>query len=232
MMMGWLWAVQVILFAAGTGLGMSDARRKSTEVRLPLWVRMLISLTLTAAAFALWRDDPASSSKEWIFWGMAWSFIGDLSMAGIIPWRHPMIGGMLTFAVAHVFYIAAFAAALHREGLDLMNAGLAVAAVFYGLVLIAAWLLLIRNPDAPRLFNTGSLVYGLWIGAMASAAAAMAWSLGGALWLTAVGGLLFVVSDTIIGAAAIGGRSLRHQGYWVWLTYVAAQMCIVYAFTL
>ncbi|WP_068773384.1 lysoplasmalogenase [Paenibacillus sp. FJAT-26967] len=229
MVMGWLWAVQVVLFIAGTASGIRRNNKEGSGLSLPLWARMCISLTLTAAAFALWRGNQDSPYAEWVFWGMAWSFIGDLTMAGLIPMRHRLIGGMATFAVAHGFYIAAFTAALNNEGVSVLNTGLILAGVIYLVLLIAGWLRYIRNLQAPYGYNAGAFVYGLWISIMASVAVALAWGLGAAHWVTALGGLLFVISDFIIAVVTIGAKPFRHNAYWVWLTYVGAQMCIVYA---
>jgi uncharacterized membrane protein YhhN len=88
------------------------------------------------------------------------------------------------------------------------------------------WWFLIRNPQRGVVTNVGALVYGLWISVMASFALGLAYGLG--FWITALGGLLFVSSDFLIGMTDIRGIQLRNANDWVWLTYVAGQMGIIY----
>jgi hypothetical protein len=109
------------------------------------------------------------------------------------------------------------------------NAGLWAGLVFYMLATLSAWALLIRNRERPAIVNVGALLYGLWIGVMASTALALAVGLGGGWWLAAAGGLCFVASDFLIGMTDIGGVPLRHANDWIWLTYLAGQMGIIYA---
>jgi len=77
--------------------------------------------------------------------------------------------------------------------------------------------------------NGGALVYGLWIGVMASCALALATTLGGAWWLAALGALSFVLSDALIAVTDIGGTRIPRPNDWIWVTYLAGQMGIVYA---
>ena len=88
--------------------------------------------------------------------------------------------------------------------------------------------LFIRNEKQDKLFTIGALIYGLWVGGMACFAFALYYENTGIWWIPAFGGLLFVISDFIIGVTDIGGRKLKYEPLWIWFTYVAAQMCIVY----
>ena len=86
--------------------------------------------------------------------------------------------------------------------------------------------LFIRNEKQDKLFTIGALI-GLWVGGMACFAFALYYENTGIWWIPAFGGLLFVISDFIIGVTDIGGRKLKYEPLWIWFTYVA-QMCIVY----
>jgi len=71
----------------------------------------------------------------------------------------------------------------------------------------------IRNPQKETVINIGALVYGMWIGMMASFALALASAVGSAFWLTALGGLLFVSADIALENAvarvnALGGIAI------------------------
>ena len=72
---------------------------------------------------------------------------------------------------------------------------------------------MIRNPQKETVINIGALVYGMWIGMMASFALALASAVDSAFWLTALGGLLFVSADIALEDAvarvnALGGIAI------------------------
>jgi hypothetical protein len=94
---------------------------------------------------------------------------------------------------------------------------------------ILGWQFAIRNPEKEPAINIGALVYGAWVGTMASFALALAVAVGGAFWLTALGGLSFVASDFTIGVTDIRGIKIKNANDWIWLTYVMAQMGITYS---
>lgn len=138
--------VQVVLFAWGLWMARRKVASGEDGLILPLWARVLLSLSLVAAAFAIWRSDPASPYGEWVFWGMLMSFLGDLSMAGVIPWPQRLIGGMLTFAVAQSFYMTAFIQMISASGGAAGGRGLWIGVAGYGLLLVIGWLFFIRIP--------------------------------------------------------------------------------------
>jgi len=190
---------------------------------------MLLSISLVVTAFLFWQNTPGSTYSVWVFWGMLFSFFGDLSMAGLLPWRNHLIGGMVTFGTAHVLYIIGFIQTA-QEGPEGLNvAALLAGALLYALLVLLSWQRFIRNPAREAFLNYGALGYGLWVGGMATFALALACSLGNSYWLTALGGLIFVLSDLIIGITDIGGRRVKHAALWVWATYILGQMGIIYA---
>lgn len=67
--------------------------------------------------------------------------------------------------------------------------------------------LFIRNDKQDKLFTIGALIYGLWVGGMACFAFALYYENTGVWWIPAFGGLLFVISDFIIGVTDIGGAN-------------------------
>jgi hypothetical protein len=167
--------------------------------------------------------------SQWVFLGMLASFGGDLIMARLIRLPNRLIGGMVAFGIAHGLYITAYVQTIQANAAALPNSGLWLGLALYGLFTVGGWWFLIRNPQKETAINIGALVYGLWISTMASFALALATALGGAYWITALGGLLFVSSDFIIGATDIHGIQLKNANDWIWLTYVAGQMGIIYA---
>jgi hypothetical protein len=224
---------QVALFAAGLVGPWRNTPARETRGRLPVQARMLLSFSLVVAAWLIFLGHLGKVPvyAQWIALGMSASFIGDLVMARIIPLPNRLIGGMVAFGIAHGFYITAYNGTIQTisslEPYARFNTGLTIGLIVYGVITLAGWWFLIRNPQKGVVINIGALAYGLWISVMASFALALANGLG--FWLAALGGLLFVSSDLIIGMTDIRGIQLKNANDWVWLTYVAGQMGIIYA---
>ncbi len=231
MIIGILFLTQLALFAVGIFGPWRDAPELKTNGHLPRQIRMLLSFSLLVAAFVVWRSSSRLLAvySQWVFFGMLSSFIGDLIMARLIPLPNRLIGGMVAFGIAHALYIAAYVQTMGALDAAVVNSGFWLGVGFYGVITVVGWLALIRNPEKGKAINIGALVYGAWIGVMASFALALAVVIGGAFWLAALGGLLFVASDFIIGITDIRGFSIKNANDWIWLTYVAGQMGIIYA---
>lgn len=223
--------VQITLFAIGILGPWRDALELKNNGRLPRPVRMLMSVFLLIAAFGLWQNGGKLMAvySQWVFFGMLASFVGDLMMARLIPLPNRLIGGMVAFGIAHALYITAYVQTIGALDAAVLNSGFWLGAGFYGVVSIVGWLVLIRNPNKSASINIGALLYGTWIGLMASFALALAVVIGGVFWLTALGGLLFIASDFMIGVTDIRGIRIANANDWIWLTYVAGQMGIIYA---
>lgn len=228
MIISLLFLLQLLLFALGLLGPWRDPPERKTNGRLPRPIRMLLSFSLVVAAFVIWKtsDKQIEPYTRWVCFGMAASFIGDLIMARLIPLPNRLIGGMVAFGIAHALYINAY---LQLIGDAIPNLGLWLGLGFYGLVIVLGWWFLIRNPQKEPAINIGALVYGLWVGIMASFALALTFSLHGAFWLAAFGGLFFFISDFIIGVTDIRGIKIKNANDWIWLTYVLGQIGIIYA---
>ncbi|KFN04278.1 lysoplasmalogenase [Bacillus clarus] len=213
---------QIIIFIAGAIYAMGQTKQTRGNLPLPLAIRLILSFSLTGSAIWIWLQDPSIEYSSWVALGMTLSTLGDLFMAGLIPFGHRLIGGMVAFAIAHCFYVKAFL----QTGISWR--GFLIGLIAYGLFLIVGWFFFIRNEKQDKLFTIGALIYGLWVGGMACFSFALYYENQGVWWLPALGGLLFVISDFIIGVTDIGGRKMKYEPLWIWFTYVAAQMCIVY----
>lgn len=226
-----LWIAQVVIFTAGWLGPWREAPARAPKGRLPLAARMLLSLSLVCTALLIWQrsDAELAAYAQMVFLGMAASFVGDLIMARLLPLPNRLVGGMLAFGTAHALYIGAYVRTIHVHGASVANPGLWLGLVLYGAGSLGGWGLFIRNPQKGTAVNAGALVYGTWIGVMAAFALALAVGLGGAWWIAALGGLLFVASDFLIGITDIRGRRIQNGNDWIWLTYVAGQMGIIYA---
>ncbi|MBX3597897.1 MAG: lysoplasmalogenase [Rhizobiaceae bacterium] len=155
---------------------------------------------------------------------LAFSAVGDalLSHDG----DEAFVGGLASFLVAHVAYIALFLS--HGNGLIgpiQSSALLSIMALVIVLTTAATLNILLRRvPPALRL---PVLAYGLAIGVMGLAALTT-----GHIWVI-IGAVLFMLSDTVLGferfvMSTLGpGRwAARHA---VWVLYYAAQLIITLA---
>lgn len=219
-------AIQLLLFLCGWQI----ARRREpgqTDIRLPLPIRIILSLSLVLAACLISLENK-SPYTAWVFGGMILSFLGDLTMAEIIKVPNRLIGGMSVFACAHVLYLVAFIKIINASG-HFPFGTLALTFVIYSLIISVSWRMLIPDPGQKKALYYGGLSYGLWIGIMASFALVLAITLGKTWWMVAIGAFLFALSDSIIGVTKIGHIPLKYSEIWVWLTYVAGQAGIIYA---
>lgn len=218
--------VQILLFTAGW---LSAARKSSISlnVRLPLIYRILLSASLLISSLFAFLNTHSLYSM-WVLLGMLSSFLGDLAMAEVLPFKNRLAGGMLFFGIAHMLYITSYIGTIHQYGLKLLNPTFAIPVSLYGLLIIVSWFIFVRSPENSTFINIGSFVYAIWLGFMASCAAELAILLGSAWWLTSAGAFLFAMSDLTIGITKLGKKKFKNPEIFIWLTYVAGQAGIIY----
>ena len=104
--MTFLLALWALLLFGGFLLGSNKDGR-----RMPAWTRLASSLVLVVAGFswtAVSRDFASLSYALLLAVGMSFGFLGDLFLAHIFAsGKTANIGGIVAFAVGHVFYITA-----------------------------------------------------------------------------------------------------------------------------
>ena len=213
-----------VLLVIGFVTGQYNADRTS---RIPRPFKMTTSFILVLYAGALWLDRSWSAGLA-IFWGMACGFLGDLILAEIIRLPHRLIFGIITFGIGHIFYITSFVSIALGFGLHDPFGGTVLWAIF---VIIASvlWIALIYNPKQTRLLNVGSLLYAWLISVMAATATSQAIQAIGEphFILTAIGGILFLVSDLILGNRELRGHKWYLVNDIVWIIYITGQTLIV-----
>jgi hypothetical protein len=189
-------------------------------------LRLSTSWILAVCAWIIWATSTSLRTPALLIaLGMTFGAIGDLVLADVIPLPKRMISGIVVFAIGHLCYIAGFVQVASVLGLNNPFSGSLLWVLF---VIVAAflWFFLIYNPAKSRVLNIGSLFYGWLIAIMAGTATALALS-DPRFTLTAIGGVLFLISDIILG-----NRELRDNGWLlvhdvVWVLYIAGQALIV-----
>jgi uncharacterized membrane protein YhhN len=220
-LLGYIAIPVVLIIAFIFGHPNADRTRRTIKpLRLSTsWILVMCAWIIFAASATL--RTPALL----IALGMTFGAIGDLVLADVIRTPKPMIGGILVFSIGHLCYIAGFVQMANVLGLHNPFSG---SLLWVAFVIVAAflWFFLIYNPTKSRVLNLGSLFYGWLIAIMAGTATALALS-DPRFTLTAIGGVLFLISDIILG-----NRELRDNGWFlvhdvVWILYITGQALIV-----
>lgn len=122
------------------------------------------------------------------------------------------MAGMGSFALGHLCYLVLF----QRHGKAPARGGLLGAG--YGIALVAVVVLL--WPDLPADLRIPVAGYSLLLTAMAFRAGRLGVAAG-------LGGLLFLVSDTLIATGVAAWPQLPRPDFWVMSTYLAAQYLLI-----
>ena len=169
--------------------------------------------TLLIVGMALSLSSAESAYRRWIVIGLLWSTLGDVFL--MLPGDY-FLYGLLSFLVAHIAYLLAFS---KRAPLFAQLAPFAIYALIAGAVLAYLW------PGIPAPMRIPVVVYVAALGAMAAQAAAI-WAVRSdrASALAAIGGALFMLSDSLIAFNRFGepfeaSRGMVLTSYWLaqWL---------------
>lgn len=169
-----------------------------------------IDVIVKAAGIVLLAGVAARSGAWLLAFALLASSVGDIMLA----WQpRQMALGIAAFGIAHLAYIAIFARIWVRDGgRGLAGYGLAAAIAVYGVAMLV-WL----QPGMGELAVPATVYNGIIL-VMAICAAASR-----APMLAMAGALLFVLSDSFIGA-----REFRDAFLWsgpvIWVTYYLAQL--------
>ncbi len=203
--------------------------------RMPTWTRMASSGTLVLAAFswyAFTRGTAASHYALLIALGVTFGFIGDLLLAGVLPFGAQFIPGLVSFGIGHLFYITAMLRFSAAAGLT--NPTIRWGALAFWLLfgLIGWYIVVYRGAlitgGSPTVVHWIALPYALLLAATTGVATGLALQDSRFVPL-AVGAGLFLVSDLILAGNKFSGLTMPLIGDVIWLTYGPAQMLIVYS---
>jgi hypothetical protein len=214
----------------GGGLAFGKLNQEGT-CHLPRPLRMSLTAILVLAAFLGWqsgaRGTPVQLYAALILMGMTAGFVGDLILAELISVPNRLIFGIIAFGVGHVFYIAAFLCLRLQFGLGGTWSQLIVLAATL-VFCLWAWRTYVHKSGGSKAINVGSLVYGLLIGIMTSLAIGLAVQQTRLISL-AVGAVLFLISDFILGNWQVRGHVWKACNDAIWTAYASGQLLIVYS---
>jgi hypothetical protein len=162
------------------------------------------------------------------FLGMLFGLFGDIALSDDLHnLPQPVILGIPTFLVGHIFYILGYSH-LART-LSLTDAPLKLTVnLAYQVLGVGLWAFLIRNPKAGTALNAGSLVYAIVLNAMTASATWIAIQQPRLLGL-AVGANLFLISDVMLGMRLLRGVTFPMMRDVVWAAYISGQALIVFS---
>lgn len=186
-----------------------------------IWLHYLCKplATLLLLVMAARAEHPVSPRYRWLVCaGLLLSLAGDVFL--MLP-QDLFVAGLLAFLLAHLCYIGAFASG---------SSWLARALTLLAYAAVAAANLVALLPHVPADLKVAVLGYVAVLVLMAALAGARGWCLHGSAlarpsaW-AAVGGALFVASDTLLAWNKFGG-GIPAATVWVLASYYAAQWCI------
>ena len=220
-----VWAALLIL---GFIFGRLDEERIN---RIPRTNKILSSVILVICALIWWlagaSGTPLAAYAALLFFGMAFSLLGDVIMAQLLPLPQYVLCGMGAFGVAHVLYISGYLRLGGVLGLQDSRARVVGLAVLLVLAVVLWWTL-IRSPQTDAVLNYGSLGYALLLAAMAGLAVSLALQQPRFVPL-ALGALLFLISDVFLGHRLFQRGTFLLIGDLVWVTYIVGQLLIVFS---
>lgn len=163
--------------------------------------------------------------------GMLCSSLGDILLMNYHPItdRLPFRGfeaGAVSFMIAHGFYIAAFTTAAARRG-KLLTPALCAGGVLFAALLALLLILHRRNARAKSGMTLLCIAYLAIISTCCTAVFTLAWHRGTAGLIAAVGALLFLASDAIIGFDRVGGIHIPHASDIIWWLYPLGQLGMI-----
>lgn len=190
----------------------NEQRRRSFYLLKPLTTLLILALAATKSA-------PASAPyQQFVVGALALSTVGDVCL--MFSGQRWFVGGLSSFLLAHLLFIAAF-----LQGLPAFHVPLyAYLTLPYGAALL--WFLLPRAGD----LKAPVIVYCLVILAMLFCAAARDAALGTpSARLALAGAVLFLASDSLLALRQFGGRyagaqALILSSYWLAVGLIAGSV--------
>lgn len=199
-----------LLVAVSGALTLWDEHRRA---RRAVYVFKPLTTVLILALAAAAPQPVSRGYQALVCVGLLFSLAGDVFL--MLP-RDRFVAGLVSFLVAHLFYVAAFAPRRARLAAPLVLAAL----LMYGILLMRALWPRLGNLRAPVVVYAAALLVMAWQAAARWTVLETAPAL-----LAAVGAGLFVVSDSVLAWERFVGRHAYGQAV-VLGTYFIAQWLI------
>ncbi len=210
------------LYAVDVGLHLFACFTRRTKLRRPTKVLLMPLLcgcywTLTLAL--------GSRPNAFVIAALLCGCLGDAFL--LFPKQGVLLlCGMAAFALGHVLYVAAM----------LATEPILRWPIFVCIAFVLGWVVILRVAlvsKAPKRLHAPGYAYGLLLSGTAICACYLMLMRRLPNWymLSFLGGVLFMTSDTILVRREYL-RSTRYGNFWVMLTYILAQTCLVTGFAL
>jgi len=206
---------------------------KTAEERLPSCRGAYLAFSLQLLLYA-WTVFGLFGKGGWtallIPFGMTFAFIGDYFNLQFPFARNrieePVFLGILSFAIAQIFYIWGF---LSLAAPELIARGFLLPLLVVFLVGPAIiFRLRVFSKDRPKTIMRGGFLYGFALGTMVSVAVSAAVARGGYWYFVGIGALFFLLSDAVMGETTLHGRHPPFEYQVPWGTYLLAQGLILF----
>ncbi len=232
---GWLWPAFTVLWLIWAGLlfgvfFLGELNAAETH-HVPTWCRMGSSMMLAGTAWigAIALMQAASARyAALIAVGMTLGLLGDLFNAGwiVADSQQGTLGGMISFGLGHIAYIAACLNLRRRAGLTCAST-LRYSLIGWELFAVAGWFVVVWMGTKNLPLRLPALPYCMLLAGTAGFTTALGLQSRSLIGL-GLGGALFLISDLIL-AFPLFRDSFYLSGDAVWLTYGPGQMLIVFS---
>ena len=198
---------------------------------MPAWTRMGSSAVLVIAAFSwalISREYATARYALLLAIGVSFGFLGDLFLAKVFSsGKSASMGGIIAFAVGHIFYITAIWGLGNELNLNDASTRI-IALIIWWLIALGGWYFIIYHGSTVTFLHWFVLPYSLLLATTAGAATGLALQ-ASIFWPLAIGAALFLFSDALIGVDWFNDHDLPFVHDLIWLTYGPGQMLIVYS---
>ncbi|MFY9511203.1 MAG: lysoplasmalogenase [Rubrivivax sp.] len=203
----------LLLAAAATG-ALAIASGPLGQPGLFFVFKPLTTLLIIAWAWRRGHDTPAP--RRWVLLGLVCSLAGDIALLwpqqGFLP-------GLVNFLLAHLAYLVAFTRQPGGRPLAATRLPFVAYAAVAGLILSQLW------PGVPMALRGPVVAYVVCLVGMAAQAAVLGLARQPRSALLALGGVLFVASDTLLAVNKFA-TPLPLANLWILASYWPAQACI------
>jgi hypothetical protein len=159
--------------------------------------------------------------------GLVFSFIGDIVNSNLIDLtqatgiKPQVLLSVPVFAIAHILYIRSF---ILLSAFNVPKRTWTILLVIWPLLAIALWKAIVNPASSLMVILSFPYAFMVTLMALASLRVPLAWGKVGTL--AAVGGFLFLLSDSLIGWT-LGRQGSFLLSQVIWFTYFAAQILIL-----